>query len=130
MTDVLLDPITHDLDLTRRAGSLSLTSGAESVLQRIKIRFMFFLGEWFLDSRQGFPWFEEVFVKGTSDSRLAFIFRRLLQTTPGVESIIDFRLYNASAAQRTATLRFKVRLTSGEILDSGDPYIIDLEQVS
>ncbi|MFY1894735.1 hypothetical protein ACOTCN_12180 [Achromobacter xylosoxidans] len=52
----------HDLALDL-VGRASLIDGAAKVAQQIKVTLLAFLGEWFLDTSFGVPYFEEVLVK-------------------------------------------------------------------
>ena len=52
--DLALDA-NGDLDLT---GGGSLVEGQQAIAQRLKIRLLTFLGEYFLDSDRGLPWLE------------------------------------------------------------------------
>ena len=52
----------HDLDLCR----LTLADGAERVRQQIKVTLLTFLGEWFLNTDHGVPYFEQILKKAPS----------------------------------------------------------------
>jgi hypothetical protein len=52
--------------------------GAEAVAQRVRVRFRWFLGEWFLDERLGVPYYSDILVKNPDPILISFIFRRVL----------------------------------------------------
>lgn len=121
MTDIALvvsadavNPVAHDLRLDDV--TLVLTSGqAESVAQHLRIRMQFFLGEWFLNLREGVPFYRDILVKNPSTQTVRAIFRRVVLSTPGVEALTAFDLRLDKAA-RSLDLAFSARLSGGEIL--------------
>lgn len=122
--DFKLDPLTWDLDMS--TGEVEAVSGGAAICQHVRIRYQFFLGEWFLDTRLGVPWFQEIFRKNASRARVDFLLRRVLTTTPGVASVISFSV-GPLQADRTVSLTWSARLTSGAVLRSSDfgPFILD-----
>src|SRR4051812_29811299 len=81
-----LDPASGDLVIP-----LTIIHGIDATMQRIRIRFKWFLGEWFLDTRQGVPYFQSVLIKNPDSILIATIFRQVLKTTPGVKRVLSFR---------------------------------------
>ena len=81
----------------------ALLTGANAVAQRLRCRLRFFYGEWFLDTRQGVPYFRDVLLKRPSLGLIKSLFRRVILSTPGIVSI---REYNAKidVASRTLTI--------------------------
>ncbi len=116
---------TGDLDTSN--GDVVGVTGARALLQNIRIRFFFFFGEWFLDTRQGFPWFQEVFVKAPDIARITFQMKQLLKTTVGVSSVTEFEFGDVNAATRQVRVRFKVVLDTGLVVSSDmfGPFILD-----
>lgn len=129
--DWLIDRITGDLDLTRTPGSVTAVDGDEAILQKIRVRYLFFKGEWYLDTRQGVPWFQEIFVKNPNMGRVNFLLRQVLVTCPGVASVTSFRLSDIERTTRRIQLSFRVVLDSGRVIDSSSfgPFILDFKQV-
>lgn len=106
------------------AGDLALNSsrtgflwidGGELIRQRIASRFRFFLGEWFLDRRQGVPWFRDVFKKNPDLRVVRSVFRQVLATTPGVISISRFDL-QVDTVERTLYFDFEVQGLNGPVV--------------
>src|SRR3972149_2290942 len=83
--DIRLDLATGDLTITQ--GRLSLAVGADAVVQSLRIRFRTFLGEWFLDSRVGVPWFQLVFVKHPNLRLARAVLRQVALATPGAVAV-------------------------------------------
>jgi hypothetical protein len=113
MTDLYLDPITHDLMLTGE-GIRATSSVLEDAAQRIKVRILIFLGEWLLDSREGVPYYQQILTK-TSKVAVDAIFRAKIKEEPLVFQVVSFSS-NLSTSDRKYTLSFEVLLTSGETL--------------
>ena len=118
--DLLLDT-TNDLNVT--TGDLQLTSGLAGIAQHLRIRLRFFLGEWFLDTRLGVPYFEQILVKNPGTSVVRTIMRDVVITTPGVASMNDF-VTDFDGATRTLSVSFTAVTTSGEPLEFTEEFII------
>lgn len=113
--DIYIDPAT---------GSTRLTATlAEEVAQLLFTRFRFFLGEWFLDSSLGLPWFQQILGIKNSDAIVISILRSVVTTCPGVASLTSFSLNRTG---RTIAPRFSCRLTNGAMLTQADfaPFIL------
>ncbi len=102
------------------AGDLALVGGTFTELraevpderlqflrQKLATRFQFFLGEWFLDLRQGIPYYRDVFIHRPNVDVIRSLFRRVILTTPGIVRLASFsqrfvpgerRLYSAFEA--------------------------------
>jgi hypothetical protein len=111
-TERALNPATGDL-----AYPASLLFGADAVLQRIRVRFGFWLGEWFLDTSQGVPYRERVFIRGVKPPAIVAMFRRILLDTPGVMAVPSCTL-SAVTSLRTATLSFVAKLSDGTVIQA------------
>ena len=109
--DLMLDPLTHDLDI--QDGDLFL--GAD-VAQAVKIRLLFIRGEWFLNTLEGVPYFEQVFIKNPNLDHIAAIFRATIIETPGVKDIFNFD-FDFVPTTRTFTLAWSADTDQGEISD-------------
>lgn len=119
------NPVEHDLRLEN--GQFILVDGAEEIAQHIKTRLQFFRGDWFLDLREGIPYFEEVFIKNPNMGLLRGMFRRVIAETPGVDSVQTLAL-SLDTPTRSLSLTFKAVLTSGEVFDSSDfgPFLVEV----
>lgn len=122
MSDIKLDFGTGDLDLTGH--QLNLVTGADAIEQQLRIRLRFFLGEYFLDTRQGIPFYREVLIKNPNLPLLRSIFREAIITTPGVSSVQDVQV-SVNGVTRTLSLTFVATIDTGEELVF-NPFIIEL----
>lgn len=119
IADLELDLATNDIKLPIR-----IIRGPEAVAQRVRVRFRWFLGEWFLDTRQGVPYYRDILVKNPDRILISFIFRQVLLTTPGVKSVISFRASLDSKA-RELSVDFEAMLLDGTILTAqAEPFIL------
>ena len=105
---------TEDRDLALFEGDLVLITDARVVGQRVENRFRFFLGEWFLDLREGIPYFTEVLIKGPDIRIIRQLFLRVVTTTPGMSDVGEFDMQYDPA---TRTLFYQWQ----GITDAGDP---------
>jgi hypothetical protein len=88
MVDIALTADGSDIDLTNN--ELSLVRAVDSVAQHWLIRMRFFLGEWFLDEREGIAYFERVLVKSPDLIAVKSLLREASIKTAGVEKIERF----------------------------------------
>lgn len=107
---IALDPLTWDVAIPYR-----VLRGAPAVAQKIGVRFRFFLGEWFLDTRLGVPYFSEVLIKNPNPILISAVFRKVLSTTQGVQRVLDFQA-RVDPLTRTLYPTFRAVLLDGETL--------------
>lgn len=110
--DLLLDPLTHDLVFVNGQATVTYTQ-SEIVAQRLKITLFTFLGEWFLDTSVGVPYFQQVLGKGRSKSAIDVIFQSIIAADPGVIEIKEFSSTLDSGA-RGYEMTFSVRVSKTE----------------
>lgn len=117
--ELALDPETWDLALPPH-----ILRGEDAVIQRIRVRFRFFRSEWFLDTRQGIPYREQILIKNPNPVVISFIFRRVLVSTPGVASVTSFTATIDNEARRLVAT-FDAKLVDGTVLRAVDePFIV------
>jgi hypothetical protein len=110
-------------DLAFTDGNIALATGIEEVAQKLKVRYSFFLGEWYLDKRLGVPWIQSIFVKGTPENLIRSKLMRVALRCPGVSSVEDFQLV-LDNSRRQLALSFQARLDSGARLRFAEEFII------
>jgi len=109
-----------DLELT--TNDLEFVTGPEAIRQHLEIRLRFLLGEWFLDEREGVPYLQEIFSKGTSNARVLAILRETMIETPGVIEIRELSIETDKAA-RSASVSAALQVTgSDEPLDFSEVF--------
>lgn len=91
--DIALNIASNDLVI--KNNDLILIDNAERVAQQVLITLRFWLGEWFLDTRQGVPYLEYVLVKNPNMNHIRQILAEKIQSVEGVNNIVsldfDFR---------------------------------------
>ncbi|HCU24075.1 MAG TPA: hypothetical protein DF383_03580, partial [Deltaproteobacteria bacterium] len=75
-----------DLDIS--SNRLKLTTDIEAIRQHLLVKFRIFLGEWFLDTRVGLPYFEEIFVKNPNLAAVSELLKLEITDTPGVIELL------------------------------------------
>lgn len=114
----------NDLDLS--SGNLVVVDSlAQETAQKLSNKFQLFLGEWFIDTRIGVPWFQQILIKNPDLSAVGQLFRKIILNTPGVASILQADL-TMLTSQRKLIASFKVLVTDGSIIEGGPgvPFIV------
>ena len=109
-----------DLELTGGGlsivdGDLVLLDGLDAIAQDVSTRLKMFLGEWFLDTRMGVPYFQRILVKNPSMPDVIAILTKVVAATPGVLSITKGLTYALNGSDRSLTVAFNANTTSGTL---------------
>lgn len=113
--DFKLDPdswdiIWHNGPLVKKDTTQPFT---ETVGQRLKIRLQTFLGEWFINTVYGVPYWQRLLgIKQTSKAAADLIFQQEILKEEGVKEIVSFE---STFVNRKYSLVFKVRVVTGEV---------------
>lgn len=99
-------------DIVIEENVIVLIDGRDEIAQTLRTRLRVFLGEWFLDTREGVPYFEEILKKNPDPGRVDAIFKNEILTSPGVVELITFKL---DITGRKLTLEFTARTDDGII---------------
>ncbi len=75
--------INGDMALSS-AGLPFFIGSVDEAIQRLRVRFLFFLGEWYRDQRLGVPYFEHVLIKRPRLTLVRSLWRQLILDTPGI----------------------------------------------
>lgn len=110
MKDFKLGP---DGDLVITDYDLVPTDGLDAIVQRLRIKFRLFVGEWFLDTKFGTPWYQTVLKKNPDPGQMEAAFKEVILTTPEVQNILEFDMNLSS--ERVLTLTFKAQTAQGVI---------------
>lgn len=120
--DIAMNINTNDLILKEK--DLLLIDNAENVAQGIVIALRFWLGEWFLDTKQGVPYLERILVKNPNENHIRQILTEAIQAVPGVRKVVEMGLYY-SAVERALVVEYVADtaygvLTRKEVLGYGE----------
>lgn len=88
--DLAMDMATGDLVL--HDGDVLIIDNAERVAQQILITLRFWLGEWFLDTKDGIPYLEYVLVKSPNLLHIRQIFTEAMEKVDGVKRVEEMNL--------------------------------------
>ncbi len=124
MTDIRLEFLGQQPDIVIRNNNIVLVDGEEAIDQQLRLRLKFFLGEHFLDTSQGIPFYREVFIKNPNLRLLRTIFSEAVRTTPGISSV-DSMEVTINSATRTLNLTFVATMLDGGVL-TYNPFILEL----
>ena len=80
----------HDLFLD--GSSIARADEDDILRQRLNTRLQFLLAEWFLDTRVGLPYTQEIFEAGTSLDDIYVLFRNEIINTEGVKNLVSLEL--------------------------------------
>lgn len=122
------NPVVGDLKLT--TGQITLTPDLKTaVAQSVVTRLRMFLGEWFMDTREGMPWIEVVLVKAPSLPRILAVFRAVILETPGVSAIQRLSLDFDEQTRVLTVVDMQVRLNDDAVLTGAEfgPLIVQKE---
>lgn len=113
-----------DLDLDA-SGDIQTVTGRDAIAQHALIRCRFFLGEWFLDEREGVPYYERILVANPNLPDVEEAFRRTIAETPGMASVRSLSL-DFDRSTRSIAIEVEAVTTEGELITSADfgPFII------
>lgn len=116
MKDLALNPLTHDLEI--RDQDILFVEKTDYIVQKLKIKLQFFLGEWFLDTSIGIPFFEEILIKNPNLPDIENLLKAAIIEVDGVNEILEFES-NFSKSTRSLDTTFKVNTDYG-IIDFSD----------
>jgi len=118
------NPDVGDLELTATGGEVSRTVLGEEVAQRLRVRLLFFKGEWFLNLDEGLPYYQSILVKGLTEKVIRSVFGSVILKTQGVSQLLS--LTHSISTARRLTLTFKCKLEDGSTFSSTDyaPFIV------
>lgn len=110
-------------DLLFRQNRLVLAGGANQKAQQIKIALLTFLGEWFLDTSHGVPYFEQVLLKQVDKVKIENVFRQKIAAVKGVKRVLKLNT-QIDRKERLLLVEFEAETTEGVVSDSvriGEP---------
>jgi hypothetical protein len=110
-----LEVINGQVTVLNRDGSAVV----EETAQRLKLKLQTFLGEWFLDTRVGVPYFQYILEKGARPSVMREIFREIIVADEQVETLLELTL-DFDPAARSLSVDFSAELADGLVLEFSD----------
>lgn len=111
--DIALDIKTNDLLFVN--GDLVFVENIAYVRQKLKVRLQWFLGEWFLNTDLGLPYFTEILTKNPNRVAIIDYFKKVILDTEGVESLEDFSFEFDNSKERSVKIIFLCNTSYGRI---------------
>jgi len=96
-------------------GSIKRVSDGAETVQHVRSRLLFYLGESPLDTSQGVPYFEEIFVKPVDLPQAESLLKTIIIQTPGVQELIDFGL-EFDSSTRNLSVTWEAISTFGDVI--------------
>lgn len=121
MEDLLLD---SSGDITITDDDLVLSTGLDSVRQRIKMRLRMFKGEIFIDTALGTPHFDSTFARRPDLDLIKSVYRKVIGESEGVVELVSLTVELPST--RILSVKAQVLASDGQrivlvdTLDLGD----------
>lgn len=109
MSSIQIDS-SNDIEIIDN--DLFLLGDRDEIAQVLRQELRVFLGEWFLDTDEGIPYFEEILKKNPNVSTVDAIFKNKILESPGV---IELTEYTLDFENRKLSLYFKARTEDGII---------------
>jgi hypothetical protein len=113
MSDLLLDTVTNDLSVV--SGDLVIVDKDAAIRQRLLETLRLFLGEWFLDTSKGLPYYQSILIKNPNLDVIEGLLRNAILNTDGVEQLTEFT-FNYSSAGRTLSVSFQAQSSNGTLI--------------
>lgn len=118
------NPVPGDLHLLN--GQIHFWDGFEARYQKTLVLLRFVRGEWFLNTEEGIPYFEQVLVHNPNSKAIVTLFRKALLASPSAkEAQVNI---TRDRANRTALITFQLTFDDGQVLRSSDfpPFILQV----
>ena len=96
-------------------GRIAIVNDGAQVVQHVRTRLLFYLGEWFLDINAGTPWYQEVFQKPINLNNIESVIKTRIALTPELASITEFSMEIESSQTRKLQVKFSAETEYGEI---------------
>lgn len=102
-TDLALNTTTHDLIIDN--GDLSLVTDSDEVAQSVKIRLLFWQGEWILDYTMGVAYINGIYSISVSQEQKNQIIKNAILGTEHIKQIIQYS-FGVDLGTQTADIEF------------------------
>lgn len=119
-TSLLLDD-TGDIAIDPDGSTHWTPDLATETAQRLQCKYGLWLGEWFLDLREGVPYYREVLGRNRNMTVVQTVLRKVAATDPGVDNVPVFDVQ--LGADRHLSVSFTAVLTTGEVITL-NPFIV------
>jgi len=102
-------------DILVQNGTFTLVEGAAETVQSVRCRLLMYMGEWFLDTTAGTPYFQEIFIKPANLANIESIFKQRILETDGVTKLNSFFMDYDGGNSRNLSVSFEAETKYGTI---------------
>jgi len=109
-----------------------LVSGKLKTRTKLQQKLKFFLGESFVDTREGVPYYREVFVKNPDVDVIRSLYSKVILSEPEVTRVANLNVTYDHVARRAA-VEFDAFLAGGDVISVRQPdpaFIIDFTRTA
>lgn len=110
-----------DIAIDSNGASHWTTDLATETAQRLQAKYGLWLGEWFLDLREGVPYYRDVLGRNRNLSVVRTVLRRVAATDPAVDNVPAFDMQLGS--DRHLSVSFTAVLATGEVITL-NPFVV------
>lgn len=103
----------NDIFMLRR--SIAVVSDGAEVVQHVRSRLLFYLGECVWAVNTGVPYFQRVFVKPMNLPQVEAILKSVILKSPGVSKLLDFSM-SFNSANRQLAVAWQAETTYGVVV--------------
>lgn len=104
-------------DLALESGTTVPINGAEYARQRVDADLSLYLGEWFLDTREGVPYRRDVLIKNPNQAVVRSMFRSVILKVPGIVDVSRLDVVLDTSA-RKMTVDWEAQYKDGSTVGS------------
>jgi hypothetical protein len=115
--------LNSDGDLSVDSNVFSFVSGIEYVAQCLKIRLQFFLGEWFLNTTLGVPYFQEILVKNPNRIAVNNYIKMTILKSPNIKEITQYNADFNVGQERKLKIQFSA-ITDYGVLNFNETFAV------
>jgi hypothetical protein len=109
--DIAFDPVTGHFVLAAN-GDMTLRTGLDAIKQMVDITLKTLLGEWFVNTTVGVPYFQEILVKAPNIAAINQIFKQAIEAVDGIGSVTGLTS-NFDRAARTLNISWTASTNLG-----------------
>ena len=108
--------VTDEGKIVRENGDFVWLEDNDAITQLVRQKIKVFKGEWFLDLDLGIDYYGIIFPKASSDFARYLEFKRVVESVPGVISLVDFNIEVISAVTREYRITMNITADYGTII--------------
>jgi hypothetical protein len=96
------------------AGDLPLVTKVDAIKQHLGQRLQLFMGEWFLDTTVGLPYYQSILIKNPNLDVVQALIQNQILGTPGMLELTTFQ-FDYDNLARELSVSFNAKSTNGDI---------------